>query len=179
MILVTGPTGSGKTTTLYSILNILNSIQVNICTVEDPIEYGIHRVNQIQVNPDTGLTFAAGMRALLRHDPNIIMVGEIRDQETAEMAIHASLTGHLVLSTLHTNDAAGAIPRLLDMGIEGFLVSSTTNIFRLTRRFSTEQFASLRYSINFSLTQALREYPVLSRFNNDPALLSLCTILVF
>ncbi len=137
MILVTGPTGSGKTTTLYSVLNILNSIQVNICTVEDPIEYGIHRVNQIQVNPDTGLTFAAGMRALLRHDPNIIMVGEIRDQETAEMAIHASLTGHLVLSTLHTNDAAGAIPRLLDMGIEGFLVASTINLVvaqRLVRR---------------------------------------------
>jgi type IV pilus assembly protein PilB len=137
MILVTGPTGSGKTTTLYSILNILNSIKVNICTVEDPIEYGIHRVNQIQVNPDTGLTFAAGLRALLRHDPNIIMVGEIRDQETAEMAIHASLTGHLVLSTLHTNDAAGAIPRLLDMDIEGFLVASTVNVViaqRLVRR---------------------------------------------
>ncbi len=137
MILVTGPTGSGKTTTLYSVLNILNSIEVNICTVEDPIEYGIHRVNQIQVNPDTGLTFAAGLRALLRHDPNIIMVGEIRDQETAEMAIHASLTGHLVLSTLHTNDAAGAIPRLLDMGAEGFLVASTVNMVvaqRLVRR---------------------------------------------
>lgn len=137
MILVTGPTGSGKTTTLYSVLNILNTISVNICTVEDPIEYGIRRVNQIQVNPDTGLTFAAGLRALLRHDPNIIMVGEIRDQETAEMAIHASLTGHLVLSTLHTNDAAGAIPRLLDMGVEGFLVASTVNLIvaqRLVRR---------------------------------------------
>src|SRR3989344_5653899 len=140
MVLVTGPTGSGKTTTLYSILNILNSIEVNICTVEDPIEYGIHRVNQIQVNPDTGLTFAAGLRALLRHDPNIIMVGEIRDQETAEMAIHASLTGHLVLSTLHTNDASSAIPRFLDMGAEGFLVASTVNLVvaqRLVRKICT------------------------------------------
>lgn len=137
MILVTGPTGSGKTTSLYSVLNMLNSIEVNICTVEDPIEYGIHRVNQIQVTPANGLTFAAGLRALLRHDPNIIMVGEIRDLETAEMAIHASLTGHLVLSTLHTNSAVGAIPRLIDMGIEGFLLSSTLNLVvaqRLVRR---------------------------------------------
>lgn len=137
MVLVTGPTGSGKTTSLYSILNILNSSEINICTVEDPIEYGIHRVNQIQVNPDTGLTFAAGLRALLRHDPNVIMVGEIRDKETAEMAIHASLTGHLVLSTLHTNSAVGSIPRLIDMGIEEFLLSSTLNLVmaqRLVRR---------------------------------------------
>lgn len=137
MILVTGPTGSGKTTTLYSILNMLNSVEVNICTVEDPIEYGIHRVNQIQTSASTGLTFAAGLRALLRHDPNIIMVGEIRDLETAEMGIHASLTGHLVLSTLHTNSAVGAIPRLIDMGIESFLLSSTLNLVvaqRLVRR---------------------------------------------
>ncbi len=137
MLLVTGPTGSGKTTTLYSILNMLNTTAVNICTVEDPIEYGIHRVNQIQVNPATGLTFAAGLRALLRHDPNIIMVGEIRDTETAEMGIHASLTGHLVLSTLHTNSAVGAIPRLIDMGVESFLLASTLNVVmaqRLVRR---------------------------------------------
>lgn len=127
MVLVTGPTGSGKTTTLYSILNILNTISVKICTIEDPIEYGMPRVTQIQVNPKTGLTFAAGLRALLRHDPDIMMVGEIRDKETAEIAIHASLTGHLVLSTLHTNDAAGAIPRLLDMGVEGYLAASTIN----------------------------------------------------
>jgi len=127
MILVTGPTGSGKTTTLYSILNILNTIEVKICTIEDPIEYGINRVSQIQVNPKTGLTFAAGLRALLRHDPDIIMVGEIRDQETAEIAIHSALTGHLVLSTLHTNTASGAIPRFLDMGAEGFLLASTVN----------------------------------------------------
>jgi type IV pilus assembly protein PilB len=137
MILVTGPTGSGKTTTLYSLLNILNTIEVKICTIEDPIEYGIERVNQIQVNPKAGLTFAVGLRALLRHDPDIIMVGEIRDKETAEIAVHSALTGHLVLSTLHTNNAAGAIPRLLDMGIEGFLVASTVNIVvaqRLVRK---------------------------------------------
>ncbi len=137
MILVTGPTGSGKTTTLYSVLTILNTTEVKICTVEDPVEYGIKRVNQTQINPTAGLTFAAGLRALLRHDPDIIMVGEIRDQETAEMAIHSSLTGHLVLSTLHTNDAAGAIPRFLDMGVEGFLLASTINLViaqRLVRK---------------------------------------------
>lgn len=137
MVLVTGPTGSGKTTTLYSVLNILNTIEVKICTVEDPVEYGIRRVNQTQINPAAGLTFAAGLRALLRHDPNIIMVGEIRDEETANMAIQSSLTGHLVLSTLHTNDAASTIPRLLDMGAEGFLVASTVNLViaqRLVRK---------------------------------------------
>lgn len=137
MILVTGPTGCGKTTTLYSILNILNTVTVKICTIEDPIEYGIKRVSQIQVNYKTGLTFALGLRALMRHDPNIIMVGEIRDKETAEIAVHAALTGHLVLSTLHTNNAAGAIPRLLDMGVAGFLVASTVNAIlaqRLVRK---------------------------------------------
>jgi type IV pilus assembly protein PilB len=137
MILVTGPTGSGKTTTLYSILNILNTVEVKICTIEDPIEYGINRVTQIQVNPKAGLTFATGLRSLLRHDPDIIMVGEIRDEETAEIAVHSALTGHLVLSTLHTNDAAGAIPRFLDMGVEGYLVASTINVIlaqRLVRR---------------------------------------------
>lgn len=140
MILVTGPTGSGKTTTLYSILNMLNTPEVNICTIEDPIEYGIRRVNQMQVNTTAGLTFAAGLRSLLRHDPNIIMVGEIRDSETAETAIHSALTGHLVLTTLHTNNAAGAIPRFLDMGAEGFLVASTVNLIiaqRLVRRICT------------------------------------------
>lgn len=140
MVLVTGPTGSGKTTTLYSILTILNTTEVNICTIEDPVEYGIKRVNQTQVNAPAGLTFAAGLRSLLRHDPNIIMVGEIRDRETAEMAIQSSLTGHLVLSTLHTNDASGAIPRFLDMGAEGFLVASTVNLViaqRLVRKICT------------------------------------------
>jgi type IV pilus assembly protein PilB len=137
MILVTGPTGSGKTTTLYSVLNMLNTIKVKICTVEDPIEYSINRITQVQINPQTGLTFASGLRSLLRHDPNIIMVGEIRDKETVEMAIHSSLTGHLVLSTLHTNSAAGAIPRLLDMGAQDFLVASTVNVVvaqRLVRK---------------------------------------------
>lgn len=140
MVLVTGPTGSGKTTTLYSVLTLLNTTEVNICTIEDPVEYGIRRVNQTQVNTLAGLTFAAGLRSLLRHDPNIIMVGEIRDKETVEMAIQSSLTGHLVLSTLHTNDAAGAIPRFLDMGAEGFLVASTVNLIiaqRLVRRICT------------------------------------------
>ncbi|MCS7092395.1 MAG: GspE/PulE family protein [Patescibacteria group bacterium] len=137
MILVTGPTGSGKTTTLYSVLNILNTVDVKICTIEDPVEYGMNRVTQIQVNTKTGLDFASGLRALLRHDPDIIMVGEIRDQETAEIAIHAALTGHRVLSTLHTNTAAGAIPRFIDMGAEGFLLASTLNVIvaqRLVRK---------------------------------------------
>lgn len=137
MILVTGPTGCGKTTTLYSILNMLNQIEVKICTIEDPVEYDINRITQIQVNPKTGLTFASGLRSLLRHDPDIMMVGEIRDKETAEIAVHAALTGHLVLSTLHTNDASGAIPRFIDMGVESFLLASTINMViaqRLVRR---------------------------------------------
>jgi type IV pilus assembly protein PilB len=137
MVLVTGPTGSGKTTTLYSILNVLNTPDVNICTVEDPIEYRMQRINQSQVSPRIGFTFANGLRSLLRQDPDIIMVGEIRDTETAEIAIHSAMTGHLVLSTLHTNDAVGTLPRLLDMGIAPFLVASTTNLIvaqRLVRK---------------------------------------------
>jgi len=125
MIFVTGPTNSGKTSTLYAVLSILNSPQVNIITLEDPVEYQLKGVNQGQVNPKVGLTFANGLRSVLRQDPNIILVGEIRDLETAEIAIRASLTGHLVFSTLHTNDAAGAITRLIDMGIEPFLISSS------------------------------------------------------
>ena len=125
IFLVTGPTGSGKTTTLYSLLTILNQEGVNISTLEDPIEYEIKGINQSQVRPKVGFSFASGLRSLLRQDPNIIMVGEIRDEETAELSIHASLTGHLVLSTLHTNDALGAVFRLLDMKIERFLLSST------------------------------------------------------
>jgi type IV pilus assembly protein PilB len=128
MILVTGPTGSGKTTTLYTVLDILNTAEVNISTVEDPIEYRMPRVNQSQVRPDIGFTFANGLRSLLRQDPDIIMVGEIRDTETASLAVNAALTGHLVLSTLHTNSAAGTLPRLLDMGVEPFLIASTVNI---------------------------------------------------
>jgi len=137
MLLVTGPTGSGKTTTLYSILEILNTPEVNISTVEDPVEYRIPRINQTQVNPKIGLTFSNGLRSLLRQDPDIIMVGEIRDKETASLAVNAALTGHLVLSTLHTNSAAGAIPRLIDMKVEPFLIASTLNLVvaqRLVRR---------------------------------------------
>lgn len=125
IILICGPTGSGKTTTLYSIIQNLNTPKVNILTLEDPIEYKIVGVNQVQVNPDVGLTFASGLRSFLRQDPNIILVGEIRDNETADLAIQASLTGHLVFSTLHTNDAAGALPRLLDMGAEPYLLASS------------------------------------------------------
>ncbi|MDP1884745.1 MAG: ATPase, T2SS/T4P/T4SS family [Candidatus Moranbacteria bacterium] len=137
MILVTGPTGSGKTTTLYTIMDILNTPEVNISTVEDPVEYRMPRVNQTQIYTKVGLTFAAGLRALLRQDPDIIMVGEIRDQETLEMAIHAALTGHLVLSTLHTNSAAATLPRIIDMGAEPFMVASTVNVIiaqRLVRK---------------------------------------------
>ncbi len=125
IILVTGPTGSGKTTTLYATLNKINAPELNIITIEDPIEYQLGGIGQIQVNPRIDLTFANGLRSILRQDPDIIMVGEIRDRETAEIAIQASLTGHLVFSTLHTNDAAGAVTRLLDMGVEAFLVSSS------------------------------------------------------
>ena len=125
IILITGPTGSGKTTTLYSIIQKINTPKVNIVTLEDPIEYKIAGVNQVQINPAAGLTFASGLRAFLRQDPNIVLVGEIRDQETADLAIQASLTGHLVFSTLHTNDASGALPRLLDMGAEPFLLASS------------------------------------------------------
>ena len=133
MFLVTGPTGSGKSTSLYAALNVLNQEGVNIITLEDPIEYYLEGVNQSQINPEIGLTFASGLRSILRQDPDIIMVGEVRDSETAELAIHASLTGHIVLSTLHTNDAFGALPRLLDMKIEPFLLASTINIIMAQR----------------------------------------------
>lgn len=125
MILVTGPTGSGKTTTLYSILNEINSIEKNIITLEDPVEYSLRGINQVQVNPKVGLTFASGLRSILRQDPNVIMVGEIRDAETAQIAVRGALTGHLVLSTLHTNDTASTITRLIEMGVEPFLVASS------------------------------------------------------
>ncbi len=137
MILITGPTGSGKTSTLYSIMDILNTSEININTIEDPIEYRMPRINQTQVKSKIGLTFASGLRTLLRQDPDVIMVGEIRDEETATLAIHASLTGHLVLSTLHTNSAAGTLPRLLDMGIEPYLIASTVKVIiaqRLVRQ---------------------------------------------
>ncbi|MBM2818155.1 MAG: ral secretory pathway protein type pilus assembly protein PilB [Parcubacteria group bacterium] len=160
MILTTGPTGSGKTTTLYTILDILNTPDVNISTVEDPIEYQMSRINQTQVKPEIGFTFANGLRSLVRQDPDIIMVGEIRDNETASLAINAALTGHLVLSTLHTNSAAGAIPRLIDMKIEPFLLVSTINVIvaqRLVRKLcsvkekyflSKAELASLKKTID-------------------------------
>jgi type IV pilus assembly protein PilB len=141
MILVVGPTGSGKTTTLYTILGLLNKPGVNISTLEDPIEYRMPRVNQSQINAKINFTFASGLRSLLRQDPDIIMVGEIRDGETAELAVHAALTGHLVLSTLHTSSAAGTLPRITDMGIENFLVASTANVIvsqRLVRKICAE-----------------------------------------
>ncbi len=133
IILITGPTGSGKSTTLYSMLRIINKENVNIITLEDPIEYILKGINQSQIRPEIGYTFAYGLRSVLRQDPDIIMVGEIRDQETAELAIHASLTGHLVLSTLHTNSAAGAVPRLIDMGIQPFLLASSLRLLMAQR----------------------------------------------
>ena len=141
MILVTGPTGSGKSTSLFSVLSELNTPDVNISTIEDPVEYKIPGVNQTQTNAKAGMTFASGLRALLRQDPNIIMVGEIRDTETANLGVQAALTGHLVFSTLHTNNAATCLPRLLDMGIEPFLIASTVKAVigqRLVRRLCTQ-----------------------------------------
>lgn len=128
IILISGPTGSGKTTTLYALLNILNTPRVNIVTLEDPVEYQMLGVNQVQINPKAGLTFATGLRAFLRQDPNIVMVGEMRDSETTGLAIQASLTGHLVFSTIHTSSAATALPRMTDMGAENFLIASSVTM---------------------------------------------------
>ena len=156
MILVTGPTGSGKTTTLYTIMDILNTADVNISTVEDPVEYRMPRINQTQIYMKIGMTFASALRSLLRQDPDIIMVGEIRDSETMEIAIHAAMTGHLVLSTLHTNSAAGTLPRLLDMGAEPFLVASTINVIiaqRLVRKLCQE--CKTEYHLNEKEVKAL------------------------
>ncbi len=158
MILITGPTGCGKTTTLYAMMEILNTPGVNISTVEDPIEYRMPRINQTQVNTKIGLTFASGLRSLVRQDPDIIMVGEIRDDETASLAINASLTGHLVLSTLHTTNAAGAIPRLVDMKAEPFLISSTLSVIiaqRLVRRLYSE---NEKYTLKDSELKNLSKY---------------------
>lgn len=163
MILVTGPTGCGKTTTLYSMMEILNTPGVNISTVEDPIEYRMPRINQTQVNSKIGLTFASGLRSLVRQDPNIIMVGEIRDNETAGLAINAALTGHLVLSTLHTTSAAGALPRLIDMQAEPFLIASTLNVIiaqRLVRRLCEEK---EKYRLKKSEIKNLKKYCDLER----------------
>jgi len=158
MILVTGPTGSGKTTTLYTIMDILNTPEVNISTVEDPIEYRMPRINQTQVKKEIGLTFANGLRSLVRQDPDIIMVGEIRDNETASLAVNASLTGHLVLSTLHTTNAAGSIPRLIDMKVKPFLISSTLDVIiaqRLVRKLCS---GKKKYQLTDSDIKELRDY---------------------
>ncbi len=159
MVLVCGPTGSGKSTTLYSILNILNRPEVNIVTIEDPVEYDIQYVNQTQINPQAGITFANGLRAILRQDPNIILVGEIRDQETAEISVNAALTGHLLLSSLHTNDAATAVPRLTDMNIESFLVAAVLNVSvaqRLVRKICVNCIES--YQIDAPMIKFLETY---------------------
>jgi len=165
IILLTGPTGSGKSTTLYAVINYIRRPGVNISTVEDPIEYNIPGINQTQVNTATGMTFANSLRTLLRQDPDIIMVGEMRDQETAEIAIRSSLTGHLVLSTLHTNDAASAVTRLIDMGIEPYLVSSSVTMIiaqRLVRKICThckcEATVSDEMRKNFGLSETVRLY---------------------
>jgi type IV pilus assembly protein PilB len=157
-LLVTGPTGSGKSTTLYTVISMLNTKNINISTIEDPIEYHITGVNQMQVNPKIGLTFAMGLRALLRQDPNVIMIGEIRDSETAEEAVHAALTGHIVLSTLHTNNAAGALPRLLDIGVEPYLIASTVNVVvgqRLTRQICPD--CKEEYKVDDKVEESLKK----------------------
>ncbi len=166
MILAAGPTGSGKTTTLYTVLDILNTPDVNISTVEDPIEYQMPRINQTQVRPEIGLSFANGLRTLLRQDPDIIMVGEIRDGETASLAVNASLTGHLVLSTIHTNSAAGAIPRMVDMGVEPFLIVSTVRTViaqRLVRRLTTSK---EKYFMTEAELEALKKVVDMDRMMN-------------
>ncbi len=167
MLLSTGPTGSGKTTSLYAMIKILNHRDVNICTIEDPVEYDLDGVNQIQVNPLTNLTFAKGLRSLLRQDPDIMMVGEIRDKETASIAVNSAMTGHLVLSTLHTNDAATALPRMIDMQIEPFLLASTINVIiaqRLVRRIC------LKCIVSYKLTEKeidnIRQEVDINRFLN-------------
>ncbi len=148
MILATGPTGSGKTTTLYTLMDLVNTPDVNISTIEDPIEYRMPRINQTQVRPDIGFSFANGLRSLLRQDPDILMIGEIRDSETAGLAINAALTGHLVLSTLHTNSAAGALPRLIDLGVEPFLIASTVNVIVAQRLVRTLYKSREEYHMN-------------------------------
>lgn len=176
MILTTGPTGSGKTTTLYAMMKILNRPEVNVATIEDPVEYDIEGITQIQVNPKAELTFAKGLRALVRQDPDIIMVGEIRDEETANIAVNSALTGHLVLSTLHTNDAATTLPRLIDMGIEPFLVASTVNVAmgqRLVRKIcskcrvsytlSKEEIKIIKSEADLRAVFLKKGYPKLSR----------------
>lgn len=179
MILTTGPTGSGKSTTLYTMIDILNTADVNISTIEDPVEYQMKRINQTQVKPEIGLTFASGLRTLVRQDPDVIMVGEIRDGETASLAINASLTGHLVLSTLHTNSAAGAVPRLIDMKVEPFLLVSTIDVVigqRLVRKLASNkekyylskaEIASISKAVNMDVVlKSLKEEKIIGK-NDD------------
>jgi len=158
IVLVTGPTGSGKTTTLRTALTMINNVDVNISTLEDPVEYSIPGVNQSQINPQAGFTFATGLRSLLRQDPDVIMVGEVRDKETMELAVQAALTGHLVFSTLHTNSAAGALPRLLDMGAEPFLLASTIQMIvaqRLVRSVNMDSMET--YTPDEKVEKMIRE----------------------
>ncbi len=158
MILSTGPTGSGKSTSIYSILKIINTREKNITTIEDPVEYRLKGVNQIQTNAKANLTFASGLRSILRQDPNVILVGEIRDSETAGIAVNAALTGHLVLSTLHTNDAAGALPRLTDMNVEPFLVASTVNVI-VAQRLIRKICEMCKMSLDITADQLLQNLP--------------------
>ncbi|KKQ92737.1 MAG: General secretory pathway protein E [Candidatus Woesebacteria bacterium GW2011_GWB1_39_10] len=170
MILSTGPTGSGKTTSIYAILKVLNTREKNIMTIEDPVEYRIAGSNQVQVNSKTNLTFANGLRSILRQDPNVIFVGEIRDGETAGIAVNAALTGHLVLSTLHTNDAATAIPRLSDMKVEPFLVASTVNVI-IAQRLVRQICSSCKSEEKMAMTEVVKHFPqnlVKRYFGNTP-----------
>jgi type IV pilus assembly protein PilB len=158
MILSTGPTGSGKSTSIYSVLKIINTREKNITTIEDPVEYRLKGINQIQTNAKTNLTFASGLRSILRQDPNVILVGEIRDSETAGIAVNAALTGHLVLSTLHTNDAAGALPRLTDMNVEPFLVASTVNVI-IAQRLVRQICEMCKTSLTLTFDQLKQNFP--------------------
>jgi type IV pilus assembly protein PilB len=175
IILATGPTGSGKSTTLYAILGEISLPGVNVVTLEDPVEYEIPGINQCQIRPKIGFGFADGLRSILRQDPNIIMVGEIRDSETASLATHAALTGHLVLSTLHTNDAAGALPRLINMGVEPFLITSSINVIvaqRLVRRIcdKCKQPKNIRETVLAGLKKEIDNStnPELAIYKNKP-----------
>jgi type II secretory ATPase GspE/PulE/Tfp pilus assembly ATPase PilB-like protein len=163
MIIVTGPTGSGKTTTLYSIIKKLNQPGINITTIEDPVEYKIQGVNQIQVNPAVELTFASGLRSIVRQDPDIILIGEIRDRETADTAVNAALTGHLLFSTFHANDAATAIPRLLDMKVEPFLVASTI-VQILSQRLVRKLCVQCRQTHEVSRKNFVKQFPKVANY---------------
>lgn len=166
MILVTGPTGSGKTTTLYALIRKLNQPDVNITTIEDPVEYKVEGINQIQVNPQTNLTFAQGLRSIVRQDPDVILVGEIRDDETAEIAVNAALTGHLLLSTFHANDAATVIPRLLDMKIEPFLLASTLVVV-IGQRLARKLCEQCRHSTDVERAELAKKYPGIASYFKD------------